>query len=33
LREELEGYAYGLEYASQVLDYVGQEVADYVDNL
>lgn len=33
LREELEGYAYGLEYASQVLDYVGKEVAEYIDNL
>jgi hypothetical protein len=33
LRSELEGYSYGLEFASQVLDYVGMEVADYIDNL
>jgi hypothetical protein len=33
LRTELEGYSYGLEFASQVLDYVGKEVADYIDNL
>ncbi len=33
LHDELEGYAYGLEYASQVLDYVGKKVAEYIDNL
>jgi hypothetical protein len=33
LHEEFESYAYGLEYASQVLDYVGKKVADYIDNL
>ncbi len=33
LRGELAGYAYGLEYASYLLDYVGQKVADYIDKL
>jgi V8-like Glu-specific endopeptidase len=33
LRGELEGYAYGLDYASFVLDYVGRKMAEYIDNL
>ena len=33
LRDEFEGYAYGLQYASEVLDYAGKWMADYIDNL
>ena len=32
LREEFGGYAGGLEFASEVLDYVGEEIADWIDS-
>lgn len=33
LRDEFEGYAYGLAYASEALEYAGKAIADHIDGL